>query len=171
MPNSELHTAYIGFGGNVGDVVSNIAKARQALDVLFRVNAVRHSSLYVSKPHGHVKQDDFINAVSAYETSLLPAQLLKEMLTIESSLGRTRDMRWGPRTIDLDLLLYGDKVIESDVLTVPHPHIQDREFVLHPLCEIEPGLIIPERGAVSVLITCCSDNGLAKLEEKEVARA
>ncbi len=171
MTNGEVHLAYIGFGGNVDDVVANIAAARQALDGLFRVNAVNHSSLYVSKPHGDIEQDNFINAVSAYETSLSPLQLLKEMLTIEKSLGRTRGQRWGPRIIDLDLLLYGDKVIESEVLTVPHPRLQDREFVLYPLREINHDLVIPERGPVTVLSACCPKNGLEKLEKQAVSQA
>lgn len=171
MTNSEVHTVYIGFGGNMGDVASSITAARQALDGLFRVNEISHSSLYISKPHGGVEQDDFINAVSAYETSLSPMQLLKEMLTIENSLGRTRDMRWGPRTIDLDLLLYGDKVLETEAVTVPHPRLQDREFVLYPLHEIAPDLIVPERGSLIVLMRCCSHNDIEKIEEQEVAKA
>lgn len=166
MANGELHTAYIGFGGNVGDVVENIAMARLALDELFRVNAVEHSSLYVSKPHGDVKQSDFVNAVSAYETSLSPMQLLREMMTVETRLGRTRDVHWGPRTIDLDLLLYGDRLIDTEALTVPHPRIQEREFVLYPLNEIAPDLMIPEQGLVSVLTACCALNGLEKLEDE-----
>ncbi|MBL1294067.1 MAG: 2-amino-4-hydroxy-6-hydroxymethyldihydropteridine diphosphokinase [Thiotrichales bacterium] len=171
MTNGELHTVYIGFGGNIGDVANNIAAARQTLDGLFRVNADAHSSLYLSKPHGVVKQDDFINAVSSFQTSLAPIQLFKEMLTIENTLGRVRERRWGPRTIDLDLLLYGEEVIETEALTVPHPHIQDREFVLYPLNEIAPDLVIPERGPLSILLNCCADNGLKRLEEQEAAQA
>lgn len=167
MTNGELHTAYIGFGGNVGDVVSNIAAARLALDELFRVNAVAHSSLYLSRPHGEIEQEDFINAVSSYQTSLSPMQLLKEMITIEGSLGRTRERKWGPRTIDLDLLLYGQGIIESEALMVPHPRIQEREFVLYPLNEIAPDLVIPEQGLVSVLTACCPLNGLEKLQDTD----
>lgn len=171
MTNNELHTVYIGFGGNIGNVAESIAEARRTLDGLFRVNAVAHSSLYLSKPHGNVEQDDFVNAVSSYETSLTPIQLLKEMITIENTLGRTRETHWGPRTIDLDLLLYGEEVIETEVLTVPHPRIQDREFVLYPLNEIASDLVIPERGPLSVLLNCCADNGLRRLAEQEAARA
>ncbi len=168
MTSSEVHTVYIGFGGNMGDVASSIVTARQALDGLFRVNEISHSSLYISKPHGNVEQDDFINAVSAYETSLSPMQLLKEMLTIENSLGRTRDRCWGPRTIDLDLLLYGEYVIETEALVLPHPEIYKREFVVYPLNEIAPQLFVPEQGMLSVLMVFCPHNDLEKLEEQEV---
>ncbi|MBN4073906.1 MAG: 2-amino-4-hydroxy-6-hydroxymethyldihydropteridine diphosphokinase [Gammaproteobacteria bacterium] len=171
MLDSELHTAYIGFGGNVGDVVSNIATARRALDELFRVNVLKHSSLYVSKPHGDVEQDDYINAVSAYHTSLSPSQLLKEMIVIENRLGRVREVRWGPRTIDIDLLLHGEQIVDTDILTLPHPLIYEREFVLYPLNEISPSLFIPEQGMLPVLMEFCPPNDLYMLERSAVAEA
>ncbi len=167
MNYGESCIAYIAFGGNVGDVAETIGAARHALDDLFRVNLVAHSSLYISTPHGDIEQDNYINAVSSYQTSLSAEQLLKEMFTIELRLGRTRKQKWGPRTIDLDLLLYGQKVIESDELTVPHPRIQEREFVLYPLNEIAPELMIPEQGLVSALTACCPLNGLQKITDDE----
>jgi len=165
VTDGKIHTAYIGFGGNIGDVLASIAAARQALDGLFRINAVSHSSLYRSKPHGDVEQDDFINAVSSYETSLCPMQLLKEMITIETTLGRTRETHWGPRTIDIDLLLYADVALENETLTLPHPRLHEREFVLYPLNEIAPHVSIPDHGLVSILTVFCPANGIEKLTQ------
>lgn len=128
--------AYIGLGSNVGDRQANCRKALDALASAGRVIAV--SSFYRTEPVGYRDQEAFINAVVALETDLSPRELLAECLRIEERLGRTRGLRWGPRTIDLDILLYGDRVVEEPELTIPHPRLALRRFVLEPLAEIAP---------------------------------
>lgn len=127
--------AYIALGANIGAPDKNIESAIRALSQLCRI--VSQSSLYRTKPWGIVDQPDFCNAVVKIETDLPPAQLLKEMKNIEKQLGRTATVRWGPRAIDLDLLIYDDLNIDEPGLTVPHPHMTERAFVLAPLCEID----------------------------------
>jgi 2-amino-4-hydroxy-6-hydroxymethyldihydropteridine diphosphokinase len=138
--------AYIGLGSNLGDRESSI---RQALDQLARTpetTVVRASSLYDTEPMGVADQPNFLNAVAQLETQLSPRQLLWNLMLIERRLGRVRTQRWGPRTIDLDLLLFGDEVLEEEGLQVPHPEMTRRSFVLVPLVEIEPLLAHPVNG-------------------------
>lgn len=135
--------AYIGLGSNLGERESMI---RAALDELARLPdtvLVRASSLYDTEPVGVEDQPNFLNAVAQLDTGLTARQLLWNLMLIEKRLGRVRTQRWGPRTIDLDLLLFGDLVIEEDDLRVPHPEITRRSFVLVPLVELEPGLVHP----------------------------
>ncbi len=133
--------AYIGLGSNIGDKQGFCLKALELLDRAGRVKRV--SSYYCTEPVGYRPQEDFINAVCELETSLLPEQLLAACRAIEDELGRRRSLRWGPRTIDLDILLYGDRVIETPGLTIPHPLLASRGFVLIPLCEIAPQVVHP----------------------------
>jgi 2-amino-4-hydroxy-6-hydroxymethyldihydropteridine diphosphokinase len=128
--------AYIGLGSNIGDRKNSCLQAIALLARAGRVNAV--SSFYCTEPVGFQEQEEFINAVVELETHLLPQQLLTACRAIEDELGRTRTQRWGPRTIDLDVLLYGDEIINSPDLTIPHPLLTTRGFVLIPLCEIAP---------------------------------
>ena len=137
---------YIGLGSNLGE---REAQIRVALDDLARLPAsrlVRASSLYDSEPVGDVEQPNFLNAMAELETELPARQLLWNLLLIERRLGRTRNRRWGPRTIDLDLLLYGDLVIDEPDLLVPHPELVRRSFVLVPLVELDPLLVHPVTG-------------------------
>jgi len=141
-------TAYIGLGSNVGD---KAASCRKALDLLGRIGrVVRVSSFYSTEPIGYPDQDDFINAVAELETGLSPLALLAACHVIEDELGRSRLLRWGPRTIDLDILLYGDQVMNSTELTIPHPLMAARRFVLVPLCEIAPQAVHPALGKTAV---------------------
>jgi len=133
--------AYIGIGSNIGDAAAYCRKAIELLSEAGRV--VRASSFYHTEPVGRHEQDDFINAVAAVETDRSPDDLLNVCHAIEDRLGRQRDVRWGPRTADLDILLYGDLVIERPELTVPHPQMALRKFVLAPLVEIAPDVIHP----------------------------
>jgi 2-amino-4-hydroxy-6-hydroxymethyldihydropteridine diphosphokinase len=136
--------AYIGLGSNVGDKPAN---CRRALELLSRAGRVlRCSSFYRTEPVGYEKQDEFINAVVEIETELAPEALLSVCHAIEDELGRSRTMRWGPRTIDLDLLLYNDQTISTPEFTVPHPFLAERAFVLVPLCEIAPEKTHPVLG-------------------------
>jgi len=133
--------AYIGIGSNIGDATANCRKAIELLSEAGRVVSV--SSLYHTEPVGRHEQDDFINAVAAIETDRSPDDLLKVCHSIEDRLGRKRGIRWGPRTADLDILLYGDLVSGQPDLTIPHPQMALRKFVLAPLSEIAPDAMHP----------------------------
>jgi len=137
--------AYIGLGSNLGNREANVRSAVSHLDSWEGVRVVALSSLYETEPIGPV-QPDYINAVCAVETTLSARQLLHALLTIEARHGRKRSIRWGPRTLDLDLLLYGDAVINEHDLVVPHPRMHKRRFVLEPLCEIAPDVVHPVFG-------------------------
>jgi 2-amino-4-hydroxy-6-hydroxymethyldihydropteridine diphosphokinase len=130
-------TAYIGIGSNMGDKLDACRRAIALLDSRAGT-VVKSSSWYCTEPVGHVKQEDFVNAVVELRTELSPLALLACCHVIEDALGRSRLVRWGPRTIDLDILLYGDEIVRSEELTVPHPLMAERAFVLVPLSEIAP---------------------------------
>ena len=136
--------AYVGLGSNLGDRESMILQAAE------RIDAVRLSTIRETEPWGYADQPRFLNAVAELETELQPRALLERLLEVERELGRERPKpHWGPRTIDLDLLLYGDVVIDEPGLTVPHPHLAERLFVLEPLAELAPAQKIPGNGTVS----------------------
>jgi 2-amino-4-hydroxy-6-hydroxymethyldihydropteridine diphosphokinase len=139
--------AYVGFGSNLGDREGTILAAAEQLG-RHRLSRIRET-----EPWGYVDQPRFLNAVAELETELGPRELLDRLLEIERGLGRTRDgPRYGPRTIDLDLLLYGDLVLAEPGLTVPHPRLAERLFVLEPLFELDAGLFVPGRDFVGALI-------------------
>ena len=138
--------AFIGLGSNLGERESMIRQALEALSGLPETELVRASSLYDTEPVGDVDQPNFLNAVAQLETDLPASQLLWNLQLIEKRLGRERTRRWGPRVIDLDLLLYGDETIEEENLRVPHPELTRRAFVLVPLVELEPLLVHPGTG-------------------------
>jgi 2-amino-4-hydroxy-6-hydroxymethyldihydropteridine diphosphokinase len=143
--------AYVGLGSNLGDREGNLTRA---LALLERVGSVRPSSIRETDPIGVTEQPKFLNAVAEVETEVPARELLDRLLAIELELGRDRaaETRWGPRTIDLDLLLYGDETIDEPGLTVPHPRLAERRFVLEPLHELDPGLILPDGRAVRELL-------------------
>jgi 2-amino-4-hydroxy-6-hydroxymethyldihydropteridine diphosphokinase len=146
-----LTRAYVGLGSNLGDREHTIEEALRLLGE--RVTVVAVSSLRETEPWGHADQPRFLNAAAAVETELRPGALLQTLLDVELQLGRTREgPRFGPRTIDLDLLLYGDEQLDEPGLTVPHPRLHERRFVLEPLAELSPGLEIPGRGSVQALL-------------------
>jgi 2-amino-4-hydroxy-6-hydroxymethyldihydropteridine diphosphokinase len=144
-----LTRAYIGLGANLGDRERTM---RRALELLAEeVAAV--STFRETDPVGYLDQPRFLNAAAAVDTELSPRELLECMLAVERELGRTRDgPGWGPRAIDLDLLLYGDELVDEPGLRVPHPRLHEREFVLEPLVELDPGLVVPGKGSVSALL-------------------
>jgi len=127
--------AYIGIGSNIGDAVCNVNEAISRLSDLGSV--LKKSSLYATKPWGVLDQPDFINAAVALDTNLGPRDLLNGLLAIERSMGRERLIRWGPRIIDLDILTFANQTVSEDGLTIPHPHMNERAFVLIPLAEID----------------------------------
>ncbi|HEY6866390.1 MAG TPA: 2-amino-4-hydroxy-6-hydroxymethyldihydropteridine diphosphokinase [Candidatus Eisenbacteria bacterium] len=138
--------AFIGLGSNLGERESMIRLALEDLSRLSLTRLVRASSLYDTEAVGEVDQPNFLNAVAQLDTELDPRRLLWNLMLIEKRLGRVRTRRWGPRTIDLDLLLFGDLVIDEPDLRVPHPELSRRSFVLVPLVELDPLLIHPVTG-------------------------
>jgi 2-amino-4-hydroxy-6-hydroxymethyldihydropteridine diphosphokinase len=144
-------TAYIGLGSNLGDKAGYLRKALELLDEAPDVRVKKVASFYRTEPLGVTGQDWFLNTVAEIETSLNPGALLDLLLNIETKLGRVRTEPWGPRTLDLDLLLFGEEKIETDRLTVPHPRLAGRAFVLAPLAELTPELVIPGHGPAAVL--------------------
>jgi 2-amino-4-hydroxy-6-hydroxymethyldihydropteridine diphosphokinase len=141
-----VEKAAIGLGSNLGDPVRNCLDALDLLQKHPAVNIVKTSSLYRTKPVGFAGQDWFVNGAVLCETSLEPLDLLDFLLGLEKSLGRVRTIRWGPRTLDLDILFYGNRQMDLPNLQIPHPRMQDRLFVLVPLTEIEPDWVHPVSG-------------------------
>lgn len=137
------HLIYIGIGSNLNEPLENCRRAMDHLSGHSKIKVTAHSSFYKTEPVGKTDQDWFINTVVEARTSLSPPDLLKELLSIENNMGRERLEKWGPRIIDLDLLFYDDRIENSDTLTLPHPEIQFRKFVLAPLCEISGEIIHP----------------------------
>jgi len=135
--------AYIGLGSNLGDREENLRRAIVHLDGMPGVKVLRVSSFHETEPVGYAEQGKFLNAALMVETSLSAEDLLTACQGIENKLGRVRTVRWGPRTIDLDILIYDGLVIDTVRLKVPHPLMHEREFVLAPLCEIAPDVMHP----------------------------
>jgi 2-amino-4-hydroxy-6-hydroxymethyldihydropteridine diphosphokinase len=145
-------TAYVGLGANIGPREVTLLRAVDLLAEADGVDVVGVSQLRETEPVGVVDQPRFLNGVVQVETSLSPRALLDLLLEIEASLGRVRGERWGPRTIDLDLLVYGSERVDEPGLRVPHPHLHERAFVLEPLAELAPELGVPGLGRVSELL-------------------
>jgi 2-amino-4-hydroxy-6-hydroxymethyldihydropteridine diphosphokinase len=143
--------AYVGLGANLGDREGSM---RRAVELLKELGPVRMASIRETDPVGVSEQPKFLNAAAEVDTELSARDLLERLLAIERQLGRDRSVetRWGPRTIDLDLLLYGSETIDEPGLTVPHPRLAERRFVLEPLHELDPGLRLPDGRAVRELL-------------------
>jgi 2-amino-4-hydroxy-6-hydroxymethyldihydropteridine diphosphokinase len=157
--------AYIALGSNLCRPHSQLSKAVAALEFLPDTHLERISSVYRSAAVGPGTQPDYLNAVLLLTTKLSPIALLDAMQKIELHQGRVRDIRWGPRTLDLDLLLYGDIKITSSKLTIPHPRMQQRNFVLYPLREIsDTDLILPDGSDLDTLLRQCPEEGLVRTQ-------
>jgi 2-amino-4-hydroxy-6-hydroxymethyldihydropteridine diphosphokinase len=157
--------AYIGLGSNLADPIAQLRAGVAALAGLEQTRVEVCSSFYRTAPVGRREQPDFINAVCRVRTGQDPATLMRNLLEIERAHGRVREGKGGPRTLDLDLLLYGDRTIRTAQLTVPHPRLHERAFVLYPLQEIEPDLVIPGRGAVRELAAGCAGQRVERLKD------
>ncbi len=156
--------AYIGLGSNLSEPVAQVQAAIHEITNITQINVMRVSSLYLSKPMGPQDQGDYINAVLALETSLSAIKLLDALQAIENEAGRVRkENRWGARVLDLDILLFGAEIINNPRLTIPHYGIKEREFVLTPLAEIAPNLILPGGESVKVLSQDIANNAMVKL--------
>ena len=159
------HIAFIGLGSNLADPRSQLLGALLALNALPYSKVSARSSLYRSAPIGFLQQPDFINAVTRLETTLSPHELLDALLELEGERGRTRELRNGPRTLDLDVLLYDDLQHHAPGLTIPHPQMHKRAFVLRPLLEIAPDCVIPGVGAAAAALQHCQQQQLEKIAD------
>lgn len=152
-----MSRAFIALGGNLGAVEARLLAVMAELDELPRTRLLRASSLYRSAPVGYAEQPDFVNAVAMVDTGLSSGELMRALLAMENRHGRVRSVRNGPRTLDLDLLLYGEETRDEGFLILPHPRMHVRAFVLAPLLEIAPDQEIPGRGGASECYSACDD--------------
>ena len=159
-----MTVAFVGLGANLAAPRRQVRDALDELAQLPRTRVTARSSLYRSRPLGHLEQPDFINAVARLETELAPEVLWTALQAIERAHGRERSFRDAPRTLDLDLLLYGEERIASPALTLPHPRMHERAFVLAPLSEIDPQVQIPGRGSARALLAGCAGQAIARIE-------
>lgn len=158
-----MTSIYLSLGSNMGDRVAYLQQALTALSQLPKTQLIKTSSFYQTAPWGNLNQDDFINAVCQLETHLEPLDLLKACQRIEKDLNRVRKEHWGPRTIDIDILLYGQEVYESQTLTIPHPYMTQRAFVLVPLFELAGDIALPNQN-----MTVCE--ALSQLSSQEIVK-
>lgn len=155
--------AFIGLGSNLDNPAAQLESALTELGRLPDTGVLACSSFYRSAPVGYLDQPDFCNAVAKISTALAPRRLLQCLLDIEQAHGRARTFRNAPRTLDLDILLYGDFRLDEPGLCIPHPQMQHRAFVLMPLLEIAPETVIPGQGSVTDLLDTCGDQALEKM--------
>lgn len=165
MAAAAMHRAYVGLGSNLDRPVEQVRAALAALEALDGTALQACSSLYRTLPVGHADQPDFVNAVARIETVFDPYRLLAALLGIEQARGRVRTLPNGPRTLDLDLLLYAGERIDTPVLTVPHPRMHERAFVLLPLVEIAPDVVVPGRGRAADLLDRVGCAGVQRMAE------
>lgn len=158
------HRAYVALGANIGEPLRQVEAGFAALAALPGTRLAARSSLYRSAPVGYADQPDFINAVAAVDTGLEPQALLAALLGIERAHGRVRDFPNAPRTLDLDIVLYGERVIHEPGLTVPHARMLERAFVMLPLAEIAPDANVPGQGPVRELAVRVDASGLVRIE-------
>lgn len=159
-----MHNAFIALGANLGDPVTTIQAAFSALSRLPNTRLIAVSSLYRTAPVGLLNQPDFINAVARIKTARSPRELLADILALEADFGRQRSIKNAPRTLDLDLLLHGENCIHETNLTLPHPRMHQRAFVLIPLHEVAPELSIPGLGKIADLLIGCQDQVVERLQ-------
>lgn len=157
-------SVFIGLGANLDKPVEQLQKALSALKKLPDTEFLACSSFYSSVPLGSCEQPEYVNAVAEVATQLTPDALLTQLQRIEQAQGRQRKSeRWGPRTLDLDIILFGNLVLKTERLTIPHYHFHAREFVLYPLLQIAPDLVLPDGNQLSDLVTKVPKNGLTEL--------
>lgn len=168
-----MKRVFVGIGSNLGDPVRSVREAVDALAALPETVFDRCSALYRTPPWGDPNQPDFVNAVVEFATDLAPETLQGHLQRIEDAAGRERDpgRRWGPRSLDLDLLWYGGAGIDTTELTVPHPRMHERAFVLQPLCDLEPMLELPGHGRIDALLAGLDLSGIRRMSESEPATA
>jgi 2-amino-4-hydroxy-6-hydroxymethyldihydropteridine diphosphokinase len=156
--------AYVGIGSNLKDPRAQVLQAFNELDGLPHTRVVKKSSLYRTAPMGHAAQPDFINAVAQLETGLPAERLLAELQQLEARHGRKRSFANAPRTLDLDILLFGNATIRTPALTIPHPRMHERAFVLKPLVEVFVQATIPGHGLATALLASCEDQKVERID-------
>jgi len=156
--------AFVGIGANIGDAAGQVRAAINALAALSNTRLLAASSLYRTAPVGYAEQPDFVNAAVLLETALAARALLAELQALERVHGRERRFKNAPRTLDLDLLLYGDLLVDEPGLSVPHPRLHERAFALAPVVEIDPECVIPGRGPAREWLARCSDQRVQRLQ-------
>jgi 2-amino-4-hydroxy-6-hydroxymethyldihydropteridine diphosphokinase len=157
-----VSVAFIALGANLGDPAATVRSALRELDQIQNTRVLQHSRLYRSRAVGPGSQPDYVNAVAQVETSVPPHEVLDELLAIEALHGRVRDgQRWGPRTLDMDILIYAELQLKDVRLTLPHPELMHRNFVLAPLVEIAPDVLIPGHGPARQALQIVGSEGLA----------
>ncbi len=159
----KINQVYLGLGSNLGDRQENLAIARERISENIG-EIVSQSGIYETAAWGLKEQDDFLNQVICLTTKYKPSALLAKILAVEQSMGRIREVKWGARTIDIDILYYNDAIIKLDNLTIPHPFIQERRFVMVPLAEIAPEFVHPvlEQTNVALLVACTDTSEVIK---------
>ena len=164
---NSTHLAYIGFGSNIGDRLTHIQNAIHTLSKTEGITLQKISSVYKTDPVGYEAQAQFLNGVAAIQTDLPPLSLLHALKDIETAIGRKHRIRWGPREIDLDILIYGDLRLQTEKLVIPHPEMHLRRFVLVPLAEIAPDLVHPVfQETIHALLECLeNDKSVLKKED------
>ncbi len=160
---SPVSPVYIALGSNLNNPKSQVEQGLQALTLLPATRLRARSGWYQSKAVGPGQQPDYLNGVVLLETGLEPESLILHLQAIESSQGRERRLRWAARTLDLDILLYGDRVISTERLQIPHPRMSERNFVLYPLADISPDLVLPNGTPLASLLRHCPATGLQKV--------
>jgi 2-amino-4-hydroxy-6-hydroxymethyldihydropteridine diphosphokinase len=164
-----LAKAYLSLGSNLGDRLRFLKEAISKIEESDNITINRISSVYETQPVGYKNQGWFLNLVIEIETSLVPQDLLQHILTVEDQMGRKREVKWGPRNIDIDILLYDNQVIQSNHLTVPHPRMPERRFVLLPLAEIAPKLLHPQLiKSIEELLEGCEDKSKVWLTSEKL---
>ena len=163
MTRVTLNRCYIGLGSNLENPLQQVTTALQELQQIAETSLLSRSSLYRSDPVGPAGQPDYINAIALLETSLQPEALLDQLQSLEQQHQRVRHTHWGPRTLDLDIILFDSQIIQTPRLTVPHPFAKERNFVLWPLFEVSPDLIFPDGRSISDLLVACPLGTLEKI--------
>lgn len=158
-----IQRVYVALGSNLAEPREQIQAALDAFDRLPETRLVAVSPLYISDPLGPADQPRFVNGVAALDTNLAPLDLLDALQAIELEQGRVRDLRWGPRTLDLDILLFGEQLLDLPRLKVPHYHMQARAFVLYPLADLAPNLRLPDGRHLPELLAACPFEGIERL--------
>lgn len=154
------HKVYLSLGSNIGDKRENLLEAIKRVGELENTEVVKSSTILETEPFGYIEQDNFLNACLEVKTLLTPQEFLSSILKIELDMGRVREIKWGPRVIDIDILFYDNEIIQEDNLAVPHPWICEREFVLEPLSEIAPNYVHPlERKTIMMLARKLKESG------------
>ncbi len=158
-----MSIAYVGLGSNLGEPIQQITQAISALKTLPQCHVIAVSSLYRSAPLNHMAQPDYINAVAQLDTTLTPLNLLRALQQLETQQGRERHYHFAPRTLDLDLLLFDQEQFNGEILTLPHPGLTQREFVVFPLLEIAPDLVLPDGRALQGFARALADKPLQRI--------